>query len=121
MRSHSAAEPHFVRPAVCACLYPDVTLARTPSLPRVTREYGHIMATGDLSAAPLLTWLVVLVAVHAQRDRPRIAAIGGSSFQFPLAVSTSAAAVPAHHPRQSGQAEGLFVGAELRALGVRCA
>jgi hypothetical protein len=72
-----------------------------------------------IQALPLLlTWFVVPIAVHAQRDSSRIAKIVGFHLGIPLAASVSMAAVLARRERHwGGQPEGPFVGAELGVLG----
>jgi hypothetical protein len=65
----------------------------------------------------LLTCFVVPQAVEAQRDSSRIGKTGGVNFGAPLAVSGSFAIVLERRPRQWGQPDGPFVGAELGVLG----
>jgi hypothetical protein len=67
----------------------------------------------------LLTLFVTPLTVYAQRERSRIATIGGFHVGIPLAASVSAAAVFAGRERHwGGQPDGPFVGAELGALGI---
>lgn len=60
---------------------------------------------------------VTSATLQAQRDSAGLAMVGRVSFGLPLGVSASVAAVWEHRPRNWGQAEGPYIGAEVGALG----
>ncbi len=68
-------------------------------------------------ASLLLTCSVFPLVAGAQRDSSRIGKIGGLYVGVPMAVSGTVAAVLERRPRQWGQPDGPFVGAEVGILG----